>query len=49
MTATKIDGKAIAQSIRERLGAEIRKRQETNPRYKPSLRIVQGLFFEFDP
>ncbi|KAF2817461.1 putative C1 tetrahydrofolate synthase [Mytilinidion resinicola] len=41
MTATKIDGKAIAQSIRTRLGAEIQKRQETNPRYKPSLRIVQ--------
>ncbi|KAF2502953.1 putative C-1-tetrahydrofolate synthase mitochondrial precursor [Lophium mytilinum] len=41
MTATKIDGKAIAQSIRTRLGAEIQKRQETNPRYKPSLRIMQ--------
>jgi hypothetical protein len=42
MTATKIDGTAIARSIRERLGGEIKKKQETNPRYKPSLKIVQG-------
>lgn len=42
MTATKIDGTAIAKSIRERLGAEIKKKQESNPRYKPSLKIVQG-------
>lgn len=41
MTATKIDGTAIAKSIRERLGAEIKKKQEINPRYKPSLKIVQ--------
>ncbi|OCK75123.1 FTHFS-domain-containing protein [Lepidopterella palustris CBS 459.81] len=41
MTATKIDGTAIAKGIRERLGAEIKKRQEINPRYKPSLKIVQ--------
>lgn len=41
MTATKIDGTAIAKSIRERLGAEIKKKQESNPRYKPSLKIVQ--------
>jgi|TARA_R110002003_G_scaffold117_23_gene10507 methylenetetrahydrofolate dehydrogenase (NADP+)/methenyltetrahydrofolate cyclohydrolase/formyltetrahydrofolate synthetase len=42
MTATKIDGTAIAKSIRERLGAKIRERQAANPRYKPSLKIVQG-------
>ncbi|KAI9752380.1 MAG: hypothetical protein M4579_005651 [Chaenotheca gracillima] len=41
MTATKIDGTAIAKSIRERLGAEIKKTQESNPRYKPSLTIIQ--------
>ncbi|KAF2260922.1 FTHFS-domain-containing protein [Lojkania enalia] len=41
MTATKIDGTAIARSIRERLGEQIKKRQETNPRYRPSLKIVQ--------
>jgi methylenetetrahydrofolate dehydrogenase (NADP+)/methenyltetrahydrofolate cyclohydrolase/formyltetrahydrofolate synthetase len=42
MTATKIDGTAIARSIRERLGEQIKKRQESNARYKPSLKIVQG-------
>ena len=42
MTATKIDGTAIARSIRERLGQQIKKRQETNPRYIPSLKIIQG-------
>lgn len=42
MTATKIDGTAIAKSIRERLGAKIKERQGVNPRYKPSLKIVQG-------
>ena len=41
MAATKIDGTAIAKSIRERINAEIRKTQETNPRYKPSLKIIQ--------
>jgi hypothetical protein len=41
MTAQKIDGTAIAKKIRERLGEEIKKKQETNPRYKPSLRIIQ--------
>ncbi|OCL05841.1 putative C-1-tetrahydrofolate synthase mitochondrial precursor [Glonium stellatum] len=41
MTATKIDGTAIAKSIRERLGADIKKKQESNPRYRPSLKIVQ--------
>ena len=42
MTAEKIDGTAIAKGIRARLQGEIKKRQETNPRYKPSLTIVQG-------
>ena len=41
MAAGKIDGNAIAQAIRERISAGIRKTQETNPRYKPSLTIVQ--------
>ena len=42
MTATKIDGTAIAKSIRERLGGYIKEKQATNPRYRPSLKIVQG-------
>jgi len=41
MAATKIDGTGIAKSIRERINADIKKAQETNPRYKPSLKIVQ--------
>lgn len=42
MTATKIDGTAIAKKIREKLRAEIVHIQKTNPRYKPSLKIIQG-------
>ena len=41
MTATKIDGTAIAKSIRERIASEIQQQQASNPRYKPSLTIVQ--------
>ena len=41
MAAERIDGTAIAKNIRERINAEIKKTQETNPRYKPSLTIVQ--------
>ncbi|PMD56892.1 FTHFS-domain-containing protein [Hyaloscypha bicolor E] len=41
MTATKIDGTAIAKKIREKLHAEIVETQKTNPRYKPSLKIIQ--------
>ncbi|CZT45260.1 C-1-tetrahydrofolate synthase [Rhynchosporium secalis] len=41
MTATKIDGTAIAKKIRERLHAEIESTQKVNPRYKPSLKIIQ--------
>lgn len=42
MVATKLDGTAIAKSIRERIGREIAERQKLNPRYRPSLKIVQG-------
>lgn len=42
MTAQKIDGTAIAKAIRERLGAKIKDRQAQNPRYRPSLKIIQG-------
>lgn len=42
MTATKIDGTAIAKSIRQRLGGYIQEKQAANPRYRPSLKIVQG-------
>lgn len=40
--ASKIDGTAIAKSIREGLKAEIEKTQLTNPRFKPNLVIFQG-------
>lgn len=42
MTATKIDGTAIAKKIREKLHAEIQSTQKINPRYRPSLKIIQG-------
>lgn len=41
MAAEKIDGNAIAKDIREKLKTDIKKTQETNSRYKPSLTIVQ--------
>lgn len=41
MAAAKIDGNAIAKEIREKIKTNIKKTQETNPRYKPSLTIVQ--------
>ncbi|CAF9920022.1 MAG: tetrahydrofolate synthase [Alectoria fallacina] len=41
MAAEKIDGTAIAKDIRDRINSEIKKIQETNPRFKPSLTIVQ--------
>ncbi|MCJ1407232.1 tetrahydrofolate synthase [Ptychographa xylographoides] len=41
MAAEKIDGTAIAKGIRERINAEIKETQAKNPRYKPSLTIVQ--------
>jgi methylenetetrahydrofolate dehydrogenase (NADP+)/methenyltetrahydrofolate cyclohydrolase/formyltetrahydrofolate synthetase len=43
MTATKIDGTAIAKKIREKLHTKIVETQKTNPRYKPSLKIIQGM------
>jgi hypothetical protein len=45
MPATKIDGTAIAKSIREKINADIRQKQQSNPRYKPCLVIVQGLLY----
>lgn len=43
MVAVKIDGTAIAKNIRERLGTEIAEKQKLNPRYKPTLKIIQGM------
>ena len=42
MAALKIDGTAIAKRIREGLHAEILETQKANPKYKPSLKIIQG-------
>ncbi|KAF2399594.1 FTHFS-domain-containing protein [Trichodelitschia bisporula] len=39
--AQKIDGTAIAKDIREKIHAHIGQKQQTNPRYKPSLVIIQ--------
>lgn len=47
MVATKLDGTAIAKTIRERLGTEIAEKQKLNPRYKPSLKIIQGILKVF--
>merc|ERR1711981_73569 len=41
MAAQTIDGTAIAKGIRQKLNAEIGEKQRTNPRYKPSLVIIQ--------
>ena len=41
MTATKIDGTAIAKSIREKISKDIAEKQAQNPRYNPSLVIIQ--------
>lgn len=41
MGATKVDGNAIAKGIRDQINANIRRTQEINPRYKPSLKIIQ--------
>lgn len=40
--ASRIDGTAIAKSIREGLKSEIEKAQASNPRFKPNLVIFQG-------
>lgn len=42
MAATKIDGTAIARGVRERLQAEIAEKKGINPRFQPSLKIIQG-------
>ena len=44
MAAQVIDGTAIAKGIRQKLNAEIGEKQRTNPRYKPSLVIIQGVY-----
>lgn len=41
MGAVKIDGTAIAKRIRENLQAEIEEKKRANPRYAPSLKIIQ--------
>lgn len=41
MTGQKIDGTAIAKSIREKLHTQIQERQKNNPRFKPCLKIIQ--------
>ena len=41
MAATKIDGNAVAQSIRQKLNTQIQQAQAGNPRYIPSLVIIQ--------
>nr|POF01237.1 c-1-tetrahydrofolate synthase, mitochondrial [Quercus suber] len=41
MTATKIDGTSIANGIRSGISKEIADKQAKNPRYRPSLVIVQ--------
>jgi methylenetetrahydrofolate dehydrogenase (NADP+) / methenyltetrahydrofolate cyclohydrolase / formyltetrahydrofolate synthetase len=41
MAGQKIDGTAIAKTIRERIHDQIHEAQRSNPRYKPSLKIVQ--------
>lgn len=43
MVAEKIDGTSIARSIRERINNDIAERQKINPRFKPSLSIIQGM------
>lgn len=43
MGATKLDGTAIAKRIRENLTAEIEEKRKINPRFIPSLKIIQGV------
>lgn len=43
MTASKIDGTAIANKIKSRISDDIQKKQSSNPAFKPSLVIIQGL------
>lgn len=46
MAGTKIDGNAIAKGIREKLNAQIKETQKVNPRYRPSLHIIQGTYLK---
>ncbi|KIH86807.1 methylenetetrahydrofolate dehydrogenase (NADP+) [Sporothrix brasiliensis 5110] len=41
MAAAKIDGTALAKKIRESLRADIAEQQKSNPRFQPSLKIIQ--------
>ncbi|TPX12218.1 uncharacterized protein E0L32_007104 [Thyridium curvatum] len=41
MTATRIDGTAIAKKIREGLHAQIQEAQKANPKFQPCLKIIQ--------
>ena len=41
MAATIIDGNAIANKIRQKIHAEIQATREINPRFNPSLKIIQ--------
>jgi len=43
MVAAKLDGTAVAKRIREKLRDEIAERQKSNPRFQPSLKIIQGV------
>lgn len=43
MAGIKIDGNAIAKDIREKLHAQIDEQLKTNPRFHPSLKIIQGM------
>ena len=49
MTAQKLDGTAIAKSIRERLAAEVVEKQKLNPKYQPLLKIIQGKLGRLQP
>lgn len=42
MVAQKIDGNAIAKEIREGLHVQIDEKRQNNPRFNPSLKIIQG-------
>lgn len=42
MGASNIDGTAIAKRIRASLHTEIEEKKKINPRYIPSLKIIQG-------
>nr|XP_036584977.1 C-1-tetrahydrofolate synthase (formate-tetrahydrofolate ligase) [Colletotrichum truncatum]KAF6794745.1 C-1-tetrahydrofolate synthase (formate-tetrahydrofolate ligase) [Colletotrichum truncatum] len=41
MVATKIDGTAIAKKIRETIANDILEKQKANPRFQPTLKIIQ--------